>query len=111
MSDALDAFSMIERSDYSAFTKAERKTLLLIKVEDISMCDCDARGLDCSDDGCLNRAMKEECVVGYCKCASRCRNSRIQTNECARVERVDAGGKGQGLVAGEDLEKDTFLLE
>jgi serine/threonine protein kinase len=108
---ALDhAFTLIQRNDYSLFSSKEMKKLTKINREDVSHCKCDTAGHDCSDEACVNRAMKEECIY-VCHGGTTCRNQRIQGNQRAPIEVFDAGDKGRGLRALEALGRDTFILE
>ncbi len=104
------AFTLIQRNDYSLFSSKEMKRLTQINREDVSHCNCDVTGHDCSDETCMNRAMKEECIY-VCHGGKPCRNQRIQGNQRAPIEVFDAGPKGRGLRALEALSRDTFILE
>jgi hypothetical protein len=109
-------FELISRNDYSLFTEEQKKKLIVAKKRDISMCACHEQDLECDDDRCINRGCKVECIIEMCDVnlandGRVCKNSRIQQNQRANVEVFDAGDKGRGLRACEDLPAGTFILE
>ena len=110
-------FELISRNDYSLFTEEQKKKLIVAKKRDISKCVChEHHSMECDNDQCLNRGCKVECIIEMCEVnladdGRVCRNSRIQQNQRANIEVFDAGDKGRGLRAREDLPAGTFLLE
>ena len=110
-------FELISRNDYSLFTEEQKKKLIVAKKRDISKCVChDHHSMECDNDQCLNRGCKVECIIEMCEVnladdGRVCQNSRIQQNQRANIEVFDAGDKGRGLRAREDLPAGTFLLE
>eukprot|EP00762_Andalucia_godoyi_P000129 ANDGO_02265.mRNA.1 Histone-lysine N-methyltransferase len=69
---------------------------------------------DCSFDcgvNCVNRAAHVECLAKHCPCKERCQNQRFQRRQWAKTKIRDAGAKGKGLFAAEDIPKDGFIGE
>lgn len=61
----------------------------------------------CTDESCVLFACQEECH----ECLPRCGNQRITKKQWRSVQVVDAGPKGKGLQADEDIKKGNFILE
>ncbi len=57
-----------------------------------------------------NKSMQIECGE-ICQGREGCVNKKIQKFECKRVEKRKRKGKGYGLIAMEDIEKDDFIIE
>lgn len=66
--------------------------------------DCDQI---CTDESCVLFACQEECH----ECLPQCGNQRITNKQWRSVQVIDAGPKGKGLQAMEDLKKGDFILE
>ncbi|KAJ2799721.1 hypothetical protein H4R21_003450, partial [Coemansia helicoidea] len=60
---------------------------------------------------CINRLVQMECNPLTCPCGSHCTNRRFQKRQYAGVRVVDAGRKGRGVQATEDLDAGTFVME
>ncbi len=57
-----------------------------------------------------NKSAKIECVEN-CQGGEGCVNKRIQKIEWKKVERRERKGKGYGLIALENIEKDDFIIK
>ena len=61
----------------------------------------------CTDESCVLFACQEECY----ECLPQCANQRITKRLWKSVQVIDAGPKGKGLQALEDIKKGDFILE
>ncbi|KAJ2479802.1 hypothetical protein IWW56_002863 [Coemansia sp. RSA 2131] len=74
--------------------------------------DTDDRWQACGENSdCINRLVQMECNPLTCPCGSHCLNRRFQKHQYAKVRIVDAGRKGFGMQALEDLETGSFVME
>eukprot|EP00053_Salpingoeca_punica_P019048 m.189952 g.189952 ORF g.189952 m.189952 type:complete len:746 (+) comp17556_c1_seq4:271-2508(+) len=77
-------------------------------------CECtfnpavDAVG--CGED-CLNRQLFYECIPSRCACGKYCTNCQFQKKTYASVEVFEAGKKGRGLRALQDIARGQFIYE
>ncbi|KAJ2747985.1 hypothetical protein GGI20_000072 [Coemansia sp. BCRC 34301] len=60
---------------------------------------------------CVNRLLQMECNPLTCPCGSYCLNRRFQKRQYANVCVINAGRKGFGLQALEDLDTGRFVME
>ncbi|EFO82512.1 hypothetical protein CRE_00035 [Caenorhabditis remanei] len=67
---------------------------------------CEIRGCKCSTEACPNVAKKLECPK---HCKRGCRNQNFRRNTCVDLVVADAGDKGSGVYALEELKKGRFL--
>lgn len=88
-----------------------------IAEEDIFVCSCcssqgsQATSTNCSSTLCENRAMHTECLEGHCPCGDLCQNMRFQKQQFAEVAVQDAGKKGKGMFAAEDIACGALIIE
>ncbi|KAJ1965494.1 hypothetical protein GGI12_000716 [Dipsacomyces acuminosporus] len=74
--------------------------------------DRDPRSQACGESSdCINRLVQMECNPLTCPCGSYCLNRRFQKRQYAKVRVIDAGRKGFGLQALEDLDPGAFVME
>ncbi|KAJ1733202.1 hypothetical protein LPJ61_001677 [Coemansia biformis] len=74
--------------------------------------DTDPRVQACGESSdCINRLVQMECNPLTCPCGSHCMNRRFQKRQYAKVRVVDAGRKGFGVLAVEDLDAGAFVME
>ncbi|GMH67623.1 hypothetical protein TrRE_jg7010 [Triparma retinervis] len=64
----------------------------------------------CSDNGCSNYAMMEECGAS-CQRGKECRNNRITKKHWAPLIIVPTPNKGHGLFARKEIPKASFIIE
>ncbi|KAJ1889701.1 hypothetical protein LPJ66_007889, partial [Kickxella alabastrina] len=88
------------------------------KHEESIPCHCrynpstDSRSLACGESSdCINRLVQMECNALTCPCGSYCLNRRFQKRQYAKVRIIDAGRKGFGMQALEDLDTGSFVME
>ncbi|KAJ2594898.1 hypothetical protein H4R99_005568 [Coemansia sp. RSA 1722] len=88
------------------------------KHEESIPCHCrynserDPRYKACGENSdCINRLVQMECNPLTCPCGSYCLNRRFQKRQYAKVRIVDAGRKGYGMQALEDLDTGSFVME
>lgn len=74
---------------------------------ELMACECE----DACGPRCINRLTLMECYSGVCECPETCGNRRIQRREGAKLDVFDAGKKGLGVRAMQDLEKGDFIAE
>ncbi|DBA98256.1 TPA: Histone-lysine N-methyltransferase setd2 [Trebouxia sp. C0004] len=77
------------------------------------VCGCSISSLggsSCSAH-CLNRDRHVECIQVFCNCGQECLNQRIRKGLHAKTSVFDAGLKGRGLRAAEDLEVGKLVAE
>eukprot|EP00798_Chlamydomonas_sp_ICE-L_P026106 gene26106-11820_t len=69
------------------------------------VCECDTKlGQHCGpNDDCLNRSLMIECTPGCCPVGDACQNQRIQRQQFPKRELLEAGDKGCGLFAAQEL--------
>ncbi|ORY86078.1 hypothetical protein BCR37DRAFT_385575 [Protomyces lactucae-debilis] len=85
--------------------------------EEIMSCDCkpefdgDYNGACGSESNCINRITSIECLDDECNCGEGCQNQRFQRRQYADVDVIDAGPKGYGLRAMQDLLRGSFVYE
>lgn len=72
-------------------------------------CRCDDKSENCCAH-CQNEAMLIECA-GSCCLGAICTNNRFQHRRYAAVSIKSTPPKGLGLVADEDINKNTFIME
>ncbi|KAJ2617299.1 hypothetical protein H4S08_000400 [Coemansia sp. RSA 1365] len=109
---ALSRFECIDKSIYV------RVSTDASKHEESIPCDCrynsdvDPRSQACGESSdCINRLVQMECNPLTCPCGSYCLNRRFQKHQYAKVRVIDAGRKGFGIQALEDLEIGAFVME
>lgn len=74
--------------------------------------DVHGENFACNENSdCINRLTSIECTDDDCNCGARCANQRFQLREYANVDVFQAGQKGYGLRALEDLQADMFVYE
>ncbi|KAJ2162624.1 hypothetical protein GGF46_000497 [Coemansia sp. RSA 552] len=74
--------------------------------------DRDERWRACGEGSdCINRLVQMECNPLTCPCGSHCLNRRFQKRQYAKVRIVNAGRKGFGMQALEDLDTGSFVME
>jgi len=66
--------------------------------------------IDCGPK-CINKLISTECDIWTCPCATSCQNMRFQTHCDSCVYPIPTGGKGWGLAAGEDITRDSFIIQ
>ncbi|KAJ2024739.1 hypothetical protein GGI06_000873, partial [Coemansia sp. S85] len=72
----------------------------------------DPRSKACGESSdCINRLVQTECNPLTCPCGSYCLNRRFQKRQYANVCVINAGRKGFGLQALEDLDVGRFVME
>lgn len=111
--EALTKFQQITESKYA------NKNLGGSGQKETMTCDCleqwdetTATNWACGADlNCINRFTSVECTNKNCLCGSDCQNQRFQKRQYAQVKVVDAGKKGYGLAATEDLAPGQFVYE
>ncbi|KAJ2375217.1 hypothetical protein IW150_002667, partial [Coemansia sp. RSA 2607] len=88
------------------------------KYEESIPCHCrynpekDPRSNACGESSdCINRLVQMECNPLTCPCGSYCMNRRFQKRQYAKVRIIDAGRKGYGMQALEDLDIGSFVME
>ncbi|KAJ2852584.1 hypothetical protein IWW36_000213 [Coemansia brasiliensis] len=88
------------------------------KYEESIPCHChynpdkDDRSRACGESSdCINRLVQMECNPLTCPCGSYCLNRRFQKHQYAKVRIIDAGRKGFGMQALEDLDAGAFVME
>ncbi|KAI9502799.1 hypothetical protein BX070DRAFT_225627 [Coemansia spiralis] len=88
------------------------------KFEESLPCHChynpetDSREQACGESSdCINRLVQMECNPLTCPCGSYCLNRRFQKRQYAKVRIIDAGRKGYGMQALEDLDTGSFVME
>ncbi|KAJ2856700.1 hypothetical protein J3B02_001452 [Coemansia erecta] len=88
------------------------------KHEESIPCHCrynpegDPRFKACGENSdCINRLVQMECNPLTCPCGSYCLNRRFQKRQYAKVRIIDAGRKGYGMQALEDLDTGSFVME
>ncbi|KAJ2653340.1 hypothetical protein IWW40_000393 [Coemansia sp. RSA 1250] len=88
------------------------------KYEESIPCHChynsekDDRSQACGESSdCINRLVQMECNPLTCPCGSYCLNRRFQKHQYAKVRIIDAGRKGFGMQALEDLDAGAFVME
>ncbi|KAJ2493835.1 hypothetical protein IWW37_000221 [Coemansia sp. RSA 2050] len=123
-----DANSDLKETDMteaavSQFEGVERNIFVRVSAdgahhEESIPCTChynhatDPRSQACGENSnCINRLMQMECNPLTCPCGSYCLNRRFQKRQYANVRVINAGRKGFGLQALEDLETDRFVME
>lgn len=72
----------------------------------IPKCKCKKKCIDC-----VSRKSRIECHPNSCKSKKTCTNNVITKCRSRLVYIKDAGDKGFGLFAGEDIPKETFICE
>ncbi|KAJ2807693.1 hypothetical protein H4R20_001174 [Coemansia guatemalensis] len=109
---ALSRFECIDKSIYV------RVSTDASKHEESIPCDCrynpdvDPRSQACGESSdCINRLVQMECNPLTCPCGSYCLNRRFQKHQYAKVRVIDAGRKGFGIQALEDLDTGAFVME
>lgn len=65
---------------------------------------------DCGSK-CINSIISIECDPHICPCKEKCQNRKFQRHQNAPVYPVQFGEKGFGLVAGEFIPKETFIIQ
>jgi histone-lysine N-methyltransferase SETD2 len=65
----------------------------------------------CSDEDCINRGTKVECISGEGSCGDDCCNQRLQKKEYASVTVIQTEKKGYGLRTNSALEPDSLVYE
>ncbi|CAD5116026.1 DgyrCDS4959 [Dimorphilus gyrociliatus] len=88
------------------------------KQNEDMQCECDPPSKDdilegikgCGDD-CINRMLQIECNRSQCKWKDLCSNQRFSKHEYPKTETFDAGLKGKGLKALEDIYAGGFIIE
>ncbi|KAJ2465985.1 hypothetical protein GGI02_004524, partial [Coemansia sp. RSA 2322] len=74
--------------------------------------DSDPRSRACGESSdCINRLVQMECNPLTCPCAGYCLNRRFQKRQYASVRVINAGRKGFGIQALEDLDTGRFVME
>ncbi|ONH67940.1 hypothetical protein BON22_2002 [Cyberlindnera fabianii] len=73
----------------------------------------DGSNAACTDDDCINRGTRIECVNGApgASCGDDCGNQRFQRHDYANISVFQTDKKGYGVRAEQDLEPDTFVWE
>ena len=79
-------------------------TLLLIEGEHSPSKACG------EDSNCMNRSLYVECD-SHCHCRDSCQNRRIQNQEYVKYQVIETPGKGHGIIAKQDIEPGTFVIE
>ncbi|KAJ2712138.1 hypothetical protein H4R19_002910 [Coemansia spiralis] len=110
--DALSQFEAIDRNIFvrvaADASKHEESIPCLCRYNP----DTDPRGRACGESSdCINRLVQMECNPLTCPCGSHCLNRRFQKRQYAEVRVVDAGRKGRGVQATEDLDAGAFVME
>lgn len=60
----------------------------------------------------IARLSHVECTKGMCKCGDdQCANMRFQKRTYPKLKVVPAGGKGFGVLAGENISQGQFVIE
>lgn len=95
-------FKMIQINIYS-------KTVKPIKSLDLPQCVCEPES-GCGAS-CLNRMVYFECNPETCRCGNKCKNTKIQKNITAPVQRFLTEDKGFGIRSNQAIKKGTFVLE
>ncbi|KAE9022161.1 hypothetical protein PF005_g5049 [Phytophthora fragariae] len=105
---ALAEIQIIKHNVY--VQRKERK----LAEDEVTICSCkpptNENEMGCLDD-CLNRAALVECIQGFCKCADRCDNMRIQRGAMPSTQLVDCERKGLGLRLLENVKAGSFVGE
>ncbi|KAJ2516885.1 hypothetical protein H4217_004307 [Coemansia sp. RSA 1939] len=111
-SRALEGFEAIDKNIFV------RATNEVSKHAETIPCDCrynpttDPRDQACGENSnCINRLTKVECNPLTCPCGRYCLNRRLQKREYAKVRIIDAGRKGYGMQALEDLAAERLIME
>ncbi|KAI3386456.1 hypothetical protein SNEBB_011492 [Seison nebaliae] len=76
-----------------------------------AVCDCYATNDGICGMSCVNRMLNVECNDENCGCGVDCSNRRFQRFESAPIGVVRTEKKGWGVIALEDLTKDSFIME
>ncbi|KAJ2870146.1 hypothetical protein GGH93_005797 [Coemansia aciculifera] len=107
----------------SQFEGVERNIFVRVSAdgtqhEESIPCHCrynhttDPRSQACGESSdCINRLVQMECNPLTCPCGSYCLNRRFQKRQYANVRVINAGRKGFGLQALEDLDTGRFVME
>ncbi|KAJ2627767.1 hypothetical protein GGF44_004647, partial [Coemansia sp. RSA 1694] len=107
----------------SQFEGVERNIFVRVSAdgtqhEESIPCHChysattDQRSQACGESSnCINRLVQMECNPLTCPCGSYCLNRRFQKRQYASVRVINAGRKGFGLQALEDLDTGRFVME
>ncbi|KAJ2817188.1 hypothetical protein IWW50_006254, partial [Coemansia erecta] len=110
--EATARFEVIDRNIFVRVTSDASK------YEESIPCHCrynpetDDRSQACGENSdCINRLVQMECNPLTCPCGSYCLNRRFQKHNYAKVRIVDAGRKGFGMQALEDLDVGSFVME
>lgn len=82
-------------------------TIPKMQLDDVPKCDCNPNQVaPCgSDTECMNRMLKYECHPAVCSAGPRCQNQRFMKREYPKQEPMNAGQKGWGLKAQENIMK------
>ncbi|KAJ1666901.1 hypothetical protein EV178_001815 [Coemansia sp. RSA 1646] len=109
---ALSGFESLDKNIFVSATNEGRKH------EEVIPCHChynperDSRDQACGETSdCFNRLIQMECNPLTCPCGSYCLNRRFQKHQYAKVRIIDAGRKGNGMQALEDLDTGSFIME
>ncbi|KAE9335952.1 hypothetical protein PF008_g13250 [Phytophthora fragariae] len=81
--------------------------------DDVQECDCvvvDESGYGCGE-GCINRALRYECVVERCPCGLQCTNRQMQLGSTVAIGVIDCSRRGVGVVALEAVDAEQFIGE
>ncbi|KAJ2909187.1 hypothetical protein GGI21_002137, partial [Coemansia aciculifera] len=107
------AVSQFEGVERNIFVRASA-----VRKEESIPCSCrynattDHRSQACGESSsCVNRLLQMECNPLTCPCGSYCLNRRFQKRQYAKVRVFNAGRKGFGLQALEDLDTGSFVME
>ncbi|KAJ2723877.1 hypothetical protein GGI07_002340 [Coemansia sp. Benny D115] len=109
---ALKQFEVVDKNIYV------RSSSDVSKYDESLPCHCrynpdrDERSQACGESSdCINRLVQMECNPLTCPCGSYCMNRRFQKRQYAKVRIIDAGRKGFGMQALEDLDTGRFVME
>ncbi|KAL3156351.1 Histone-lysine N-methyltransferase setd2 [Trebouxia sp. C0009 RCD-2024] len=107
-------FTRLKSNLYSANSTAGRllKTTTVYEASP-QVCGCKPHaegGTSCASN-CSNRDGHIECHQVFCICGKACQNQRIRQGQHAKTLVFDAGNKGQGLKAAEDITPGSLVVE
>ncbi|PVU92727.1 hypothetical protein BB561_003651 [Smittium simulii] len=81
-------------------------------TEDDMSCQCDHEWKACGEKAeCINRLVQMECHPLLCPTGPACKNRRFQKKEYSKIRIGDAGKKGYGIYAEENIKSGQFIIE